>query len=584
MLRPPLSPDRPARDGMSPDLTTPTSATSVLRSSRSARNKMPGSRAVAELCEEDLRFAIYQEVARALSDACAAEKQAAVAPHAATPRRARSVAKQPCPSRLSGYCRSSAPPREDANFDLNATPSPRGARPTAGVEAGEAPSAPATAAKQKPPHEVLALIQGGSGEGPARKRTMESIFQAEEVPRWSEQVMTRAPWCCESLLSRLQDFGTRHPRTPSDAISKFAVSSAYSKFIGIMVVLHCVLITMGFNSQLGEVARPLWLIVLEYVLAFLWVVDVFVTMWHQRLAFFDGVHWIQNWLDLFLALSGVLSLLEERFRGPQGFRILRVLKIIKAFSALRALTLFSPLRLLFLSVVRIQSTLVASFAMVGLVVYMSALIITSGVIGCIQTAGCDYDGLLQSFGSVELAFVSLLRTLFDGWGDYYDSLQPAGWFYQAWLVIIVLFTDLALMNIILGFCVDKAIEVLGGDPEEKARKAASHESEIRCILKSTILRHSGGTLTLDRKSWNQAQDDVGTLQYLNMNGLRPRDAGHLFDILERESSDGSVNVNDFVSACVNTKGSPSCVDFLELRNCLPEELRVIQEATTIVEP
>jgi hypothetical protein len=110
-------------------------------------------------------------------------------------------------------------------------------------------------------------------------------------------------------------------------------------------------------------------------------------------------------------------------------------------------------------------TLFWSIMMLVVSCMMGALVMVSRISTFLQAeepAEDIHDQLQGWFGSVGLATEHMLfaSTGSTSWSDYYEVLAEVGFVDKTIYLLLILFIQLALLNIILGIFVDSAMELL----------------------------------------------------------------------------------------------------------------------------
>jgi hypothetical protein len=150
---------------------------------------------------------------------------------------------------------------------------------------------------------------------------------------------------------------------------------------------------------------------------------------------------------------------------------------------------------------------------------------------------------------------------------------------------VVAFTQIALLNIILGVFVDRAMKCMTVGPEELALEyielERKHDHELSDII------HTVGDLNgdgkLNAREWQRALQQGEVAAYLEMMGLRIENVIDFFHSLEDEN--GDVDIARFVRGCIRMKGAASSFDMnvmmremQQLTGVLDERHQEIQQA------
>jgi uncharacterized membrane protein len=198
--------------------------------------------------------------------------------------------------------------------------------------------------------------------------------------------------------------------------------------------------------------------------------------------------------------------------------------------------------------------------------------------------GADLDdaakeSLEASFGTVFQATVSLYMCITGGndWSQYYDSLLVTGNFGPYLFLLFIFFTQVAVMNIILGMFVNQAIDSTRPTREEAAKE---HAEEIRrrdkdlCdIIRSADIAGDG---LISIEEWRSTLKKGNLASYLDLCGFRDQDVQEYYEMLCSQASDGKVHLDEFVKGCLQLRGRASRFDMY----CLRREVQELGEHIT----
>lgn len=228
-------------------------------------------------------------------------------------------------------------------------------------------------------------------------------------------------------------------------------------------------------------------------------------------------------------------------------KVLRVLRIVKSFKELRlilACLMGSFLNLLW------------SIVMICIIVFMFSLVFvqqTASYLADLPPEDREADQV-GDFETVQRSMLSLYAAVTGGqdWLVFYETLQPTGEISCIVFLFFIAFIQIALVNILTGIFVEKALKRATPDTHTQARKLKKTEmkqaAELRqlcddmdvdddkCISKSEFFNPRSKNLK----------------DYLKLMGIDFHDIVELFKLLAGED-DKQVPIEDFVRACMRLK-------------------------------
>lgn len=168
----------------------------------------------------------------------------------------------------------------------------------------------------------------------------------------------------------------------------------------------------------------------------------------------------------------------------------------------------------------------------------------------------------RNFGTLHATTYSLLRSMLGGinWGILCDMLLKMDTISPMLFIFYVLFTMLAVLNIVTGVFVDNAAAA--------AKTQRDYIIEKEREVKETYIRE------LQNLFWQMDDDESGTLTaaemqqlvkdpkmaaYFTALGFEPHDCVRLFTLLDTDSS-GTVDIEEFLDGCLRLKGFARSID------------------------
>jgi len=325
---------------------------------------------------------------------------------------------------------------------------------------------------------------------------------------------------------------------------------------------------------------------------FLWFfcVELLLRLLVHRLYFFCNEDWKWNVFDFMLVAVAA----HERFtacflqRNGKGgisltfLRSLRMLKMVRALRVLKMLRFVTELSFMINSVLGSITSLFWSLVMLAMMFFLFSLAFVQGVglylIEVHETISPEErDGLIVHFGSVLRSMSTCFRSVTGGddWGVFYDVIKPTGFLNCAIFFFFIMFSQIALLNIVTGVFVENAMKL--GQPElgqlafEQRKKDLEDAAGLRQVF-HFIDADGSGTLTADE--FHDCIQDERVKARLAVLGLSIKDAERFFRMLTDIGSTPAVDLDFFVDACLKMKGVASSIDL----QTLAYETRIIHQS------
>jgi hypothetical protein len=247
------------------------------------------------------------------------------------------------------------------------------------------------------------------------------------------------------------------------------------------------------------------------------------------------------------------------------------LKLAKALRVFRLVATFKSLRAILISLINTIGTLGWSILMLGVIHFLFSLVIVLRIAQWLTSMtqdGIPVDpeqeaDLMTWFGSVFTAMRSLYGTSSggEGWQTLYNVLEPVGWGEQAFMLFFVFFSQIAILNIILGIFVDDAMKSMESTKEEAIIEHLEEEMEIAANIES-LCRDVDTTKSgsISKQEFKVALSKGSMQAYLDLVGLKAHNLHHYFNALSEKGEGGEVDISEFVKGCMSMRGQASAYD------------------------
>lgn len=312
---------------------------------------------------------------------------------------------------------------------------------------------------------------------------------------------------------------------------------------------------------------------LEVLFVVFFAVELILRLVVHRQYFFCNEEMAWNLFDfvvVLISISDVVVSLRVGLRtgGNASFmRSVRLLRLVRTLRVLRVFRFASSLRRMAQSLVGSLVELFWSLVLMGFVFYIFAIATVQGVTDFVSNEGHRSPDLADElhlyFGSVLQTMVTYYMATSGGesWTRYYEALSRSAWLVSVLFVFAVMFTQIAVLNIVTGVFVESAMKLAQPDHTmlalERRRSDMSEASFLREVFLSLDVDMSG-TLTVEEFAKVMVDPMVGSS--LETVGLSASDASLLFDMLCDAGGTKEVGVQHILDACFRLRGSATNLD------------------------
>eukprot|EP00929_Paragymnodinium_shiwhaense_P076583 TRINITY_DN39395_c0_g1_i6.p1 TRINITY_DN39395_c0_g1~~TRINITY_DN39395_c0_g1_i6.p1 ORF type:complete len:647 (+),score=160.21 TRINITY_DN39395_c0_g1_i6:76-1941(+) len=276
--------------------------------------------------------------------------------------------------------------------------------------------------------------------------------------------------------------------------------------------------------------------------------------------YFKSKTWLWNVFDLVVTCNQVLEQILSHTAAAsdpdsslrQLFSVLRLVRILRL---LRVLRLVDEFQKIIAAIAGSVESLLWLMMFLMVVIYLCGVLFTQLTMNYVQGLGAIGDErveLEEWFGSVPRSVLTLFESVFGGlsWDQQVTLIMdgvgaPAAILY----CIYVAFCLVAVMNVITGVFVDKAL------------KLAEADSEARLVQRVSNLffdpQHPHRQI-----SWADFEEKLSTstmLDYFKAININPREARGLFDLLDSDCS-GGVDCDEIVNGLLRLRGTAGALE------------------------
>lgn len=321
---------------------------------------------------------------------------------------------------------------------------------------------------------------------------------------------------------------------------------------------------------------PTFFMVIELAFIAYYLIEFLLKLSVHKHYFFcnDDMAW--NWFDLVVLAFSLFDQFTVYFykNGPsnnlsfaRSFRIFRIARILRMF---RLIHMLRELRTMMESILGSFVSLFWSFVMIGLILYIFALMFCQAVASRLSI-GVDEEyerELYYYFGSVRGTTLTLYECTTGGvdWHDVYKVIRKLGLMHTTFFLFYITFWTFAVVNILTGIFVDSAMRIAAPDRDaeilQQRRKDTADSEELKAIMREALLvpEEVGDAFLISKELFAVTLKNPKIHGYLATLGLDVKDVDLFFDTLAANSGEKEMRIDEFVAHAIRMKGLASSID------------------------
>jgi len=310
-----------------------------------------------------------------------------------------------------------------------------------------------------------------------------------------------------------------------------------------------------------------WLLVAELLFTVIFVLELCLRVLALEGDFFVGHEAGWNMFDSLLTLSSVSEIALVGFGVDLSFmRVIRITGIVRSFrvfSFLRLVPIMRSLRLMTLAIFKSLVPFIWAVLILLEVIFVFGVVIAHGVVEHIVFGEGDLSDDVRTYlGSISMTMLSLFMSISGGvdWWTIGNILRNISTFYLFLFLFFILFTVLAVLNIITGIFVKEAQEMASKDHDVQLQRELEENRQLLTSLKEIFHRmdeHNTGCVSLFDFERTMQHEDV-RLRFAQV-GLDIQDTTSFFKILDQDDSE-ELSIEEFVMGCMRFKGRANRMD------------------------
>jgi len=246
-------------------------------------------------------------------------------------------------------------------------------------------------------------------------------------------------------------------------------------------------------------------------------------------------------------------------QNSSQFLLLRCLRFLRFLRVARMLRVkaFRELRLMVQSMMCCMKPLTWTVSLLSMVIYIFAIVFAQAVVDSQKEKNglpAAYKLELKEFTTMMNSMYVLLSFVLGGtdWLQYAVALGSIGWGYKVCLCGYVIFTQLALLNVVTAIFVDSSMNAAMSDKQMVIQDEMMREGLNRMELEKLFNEASEGTGTLTVHQLRQYLEDEQVKTYLKVLEIHYSQPDDLVRVLDG-NHDGTIDAQEFVKGCLKLK-------------------------------
>eukprot|EP00746_Dinoflagellata_sp_MGD_P131800 gnl/MRDRNA2_/MRDRNA2_65546_c0_seq1.p1 gnl/MRDRNA2_/MRDRNA2_65546_c0~~gnl/MRDRNA2_/MRDRNA2_65546_c0_seq1.p1 ORF type:complete len:592 (+),score=109.03 gnl/MRDRNA2_/MRDRNA2_65546_c0_seq1:62-1777(+) len=329
---------------------------------------------------------------------------------------------------------------------------------------------------------------------------------------------------------------------------------------------------------------------LELFFTLFFCVDILLRIYVERLHFFIGRNVGWNMLDLLVVITAlteeVLNLISasggSTVSSTKVIRVLRILRLIRIVRFIRGAKFFTELRALCLGVFQTMGSLFWAICLLSINIFVFSIYLTQGVAFHFIEEQNGTPGYLTSEESKEILtknIGSLIGTMYTLWkaisggADWEvvgDALFEISTVMGCIFVFYIAFAVCAMLNVVTGIFVNKAIQVAESDLDMMLLSSTASRKESAKQMREVFRKaDQDGDQRLNRSEFAAYFDHPCVKAFfegLDLD-LQGTTTDQLFDLLDF-SGDGMLTLHEFIYGLQSMKGNARSLNLSQVHMTL----------------
>jgi len=325
--------------------------------------------------------------------------------------------------------------------------------------------------------------------------------------------------------------------------ARMMTSPQFDATVGFLIISNCVF--MGIQVESDDTKFEI--VALQITFCVLFAIELILRISAERRRFYQrNILW--NIFDCVTVFGSILELvIKFSLKGPNKngsqlmlLRCLRFLRFLRVSRMLRVKA-FRELRLMVQSMLCCMKPLTWTVSLLVMVIYIFSIVFAQATNDALAAGTIPSEHrklLVENFSTMTQSMYALLAFILGGtdWLEYATALGAIGWAYKICLCGYVIFTQLALLNVVTAIFVDSSMKAALDDKQmliqEEMMREGLHKAELEKLYIEAI-EASGASGMLTVQQLRQYLEDDQVKAYLKVMEVHYRESKDLVRVLDK---------------------------------------------------
>jgi len=361
----------------------------------------------------------------------------------------------------------------------------------------------------------------------------------------------------------------------TSTLANWLHSYTFERVVSLVIFFNVVFISYAtdYAVQHPYDQSTTFITAVETIFQVFYIFELAIKVGVHRLYFFTNKDMVWNILDTVLVAGAIYDMFltwvgpSENSSGS-GFsvtylRILRILRLSKVIRVFKVMRFFTELNVLLRVIISTMRPLFWCTFMLAVFYYIFAVVFTFGAASYLaldDVSDAKKAKMVKYYGSVLQAMISLYKASTGGadWGEIAHPLEDAGHFYYSLFLFFIAFVILALLNILTGLFVDRAMKGVAEDKDgmvlerlHSDRVLVTDLCRLFCGMTGEDL--DGDSTISETRFINFLRSPVARAR-LSVLGMDIWDSAQFFQLLVATSGADEIDLQGWVTGCMQLRG------------------------------
>jgi len=253
-------------------------------------------------------------------------------------------------------------------------------------------------------------------------------------------------------------------------------------------------------------------------------------------------------------------------------RIFRLVRLVRLMKIVRYVSHFRELRLMINGLLTSARSLLWSFVLLGMVVYIFSIVFVQAAVTFLT--GDEFadkseeqrDDFILWFGSTQVSMRTLIISISGGsdWVQFMDMLESVDFLYSMIFIFYIMLVFHGVLHVIASIFVDSAMSTSMQEQDRLITQEMATKDSYMTMMRNVLKEaDSDGSGTISWDEFKHYLQDPRLLDFFKAIEIDVTEARGLFKLLDYDESD-AVPIDEFVTSCFRLKNNSKGIDLTTL--------------------